>query len=95
MQASDIAQVAAASQRGASHNPSSAPLRVVTSGQHGNAEPPRPRQNSPVSATPRINESQWREMGFESEQQARLTLGDDFFGGPAHVRARARPSPRT
>lgn len=54
-------------------------------GQHITPSLPSQKPNSPVSATPRINESQWRDMGFDSEEKARLTLGDDFFGGPVNV----------
>jgi hypothetical protein len=53
--------------------------------QHTSTSVSKQRHNSPVNATPRIHESQWRDMGFDSEEKARLTLGDDFFGGPIQV----------
>ena len=93
MQVSDIARASlplGTGHREAPRGPPSNTHDVVTTGQQTTLDQSRPLQNSPVRAAPKIDEAQWRAMGFDSEEQARLTLGDDLFGGPSHVRARDR-----
>lgn len=56
--------------------------------QHGpcvSSSQPQVTSSQHMNASPRVSESQWRAMGFESEEQARQTLGEDFFGATPQV----------